>query len=631
MNFELPILKTSLVIDKSFLKISFCIAFLLSNSFIFSQSFVKKDSSEIVPFISKVFYQTDLDSPIASSDRLFFNHRIQNVGMTANFSGLTGTLGSSIAPVLYDNVFYQNIKLGRALNDPYFYTINNIPYFALNKPISELDFTFFGNGNEEFKGFLSQNITRSLNLGIGIRRTNNKGFFLNQENTHNNLYVYLVHDIARLRTNLEFVFNELNLKESGGYKPDIYQGRLPPGQWLNSTPNLALAKNQLKNYQFNFRYRYLMLGVDSFRDSLLFIPKSSSLYIDHQIQKFSDRQFYSDTVNATSRAEYGVLSSPTTNQMNSLYLQSGLQSDFRLTYKTKGLKISGYNIFSDNTIEVGQRFGEYLRSYDFLNLGLGVDVIYNWKSNLKVIGKGFKSFLGYTENDFNLSGEIQATFDGVNAQTRINYSHQKPNFLASLNYTSGFDKFYDLNTQKTLETGFSFQLPKYKFSGKAQYFVIEDFLTYDTTMQPIQIQNNFFQIYLKKEWSFKWLYFPTEVFYQNSVFQRGMIRQMLAFKNKLFSEKNNVLVGAELSLNFNYSMARYSSFFMTPVLTNSIPEANIYPKVDLFATFKISKVHLSLIFDNFLSSYLHTGISYMKNYPVTPSAFYLRMNWRFLE
>ena len=400
---------------------------------------------------------------------------------------------------------------------------------------------------------------------------------------------------------------------------------------MAATPVLAQAKNQLKNYQINFRYRYLILGADSFRDSLLFIPKSSSLYIDHQIQKYSDRQYYSDTVNSNSKSEYGILASSTNSQMNSLYLQSVLQSDFRLTYKTKGLKISGYNILSDNTMEVGLRFGEYLRSYDYLNLGIGIDAIYQWKSNLKLIGKGYKSFLGYTENDFNLHGEIQASLDDINAQGWVNYSHQKPNFLSSLNYTNGIDKFYDLNTQKTLETGVSIQLPKYKFTSKAQYFVIEDFLTYDTALNPMQIQNNFFQIYLKKEWSYKWLYFPTEIFYQNSIFQRGILRQMLAFKNKLFNDKNNVLIGADLSLNFNYSMARYSSFFMNPVFSNSIPEANFYPKVDLFATFKISKVHLSLIFDNFLSTYLQSGISYMQNHPITPSAFYLRMNWRFLE
>ena len=160
----------------------FYFVFFLSHSSAYSQSFVKKDSSEIIPFISKIFYQTDLDTSIRTPDRLFYNHRIQSVGMANNFSGLTGTLGSSLVPVLYENIFYQNIKLGRSLNDPYFYSSENIPYFALNKPISELDFTFFGNGNEEFKGFLSQNISRTLNLGIGIRRTNNKGFFLMTKN-----------------------------------------------------------------------------------------------------------------------------------------------------------------------------------------------------------------------------------------------------------------------------------------------------------------------------------------------------------------------------------------------------------------------------------------------------------------
>jgi hypothetical protein len=106
---------------------------------------------------------------------------------------------------------------------------------------------------------------------------------------------------------------------------------------------------------------------------------------------------------------------------------------------------------------------------------------------------------------------------------------------------------------------------------------------------------------------------------------------MLAFKNKLFNEKNNVLLGAELSLNLGYLGARYSSFFMQPIFSAAMPQAEIYPKVDLFATFKISKVHLSLVFENFLSTYLKTGVSYLNYHPIAPSAFYLRMNWRFLE
>lgn len=596
-----------------------------------AQNFVKKDSSELVPFKAKVYFYLSLDTLSKQADRLLYNHRLNPFGQNQNFSGLTGTLGSTLVPVLVENNFYQNIKLGRAINDPYFYSNQTIPYFALNKPLSELDFTFFGNGNEEFRGFISQNISEKLNLGIGIRRTNNKGYFLQQENSHSNLYVYLVHDAERIRTNLEFVFNEMNLRESGGYKPDIFQSSLALGQWSAASPSLALAKNQLKNYQLNFRYRYLVLGASPSLDSLLFLPKKSSLYIDHQFQRFSDRQFYSDTFNIKSRQDYGILANGTGNIFNSLYLQSGLLTNFRITYALHGIRVSGYTIFSDNSIEVGQQFGQYLRSYDYLNLGIGGDVTYQWKKDIKILGKGYKSFLGYTENDFYLRGELQGKHKLAEWQAWADYSHQKPSLISSLVYGTSIDTFYALNTQKTLETGLSFNLDKLKFSGKIQYFMTEDFLTYDSLQQPIQLGNNYFQIYLKKEWSFKSIYFPTEVFYQNSLFRRGMLRQMLAFKNKLFNNKNNVLLGAELSLNLGYLGARYSSFFMQPIFSDVLSETEIYPKLDLFATFKISKVHLSLVFENFLSTYLKTGVSYLNYHPIAPSAFYLRMNWRFLE
>ena len=499
-----------------FIVLVFCI-FGYTSGF-FAQNFVKKDTSELIPFIYKYYYYPAMDTFSKQPDRLLYNHRINPFGQNQNFSGLTGTLGSTLVPVLVDNAFYQNIKLGRAINDPYFYTDKSIPYYALNKPLSELDFTFFGNGNEEFRGFLSQNVSKKLNLGIGIRRTNNKGYFLQQENTHSNLYIHFVHDAERIRTNLEFVFNEMNLKESGGYKPDIFQSGLAPGQWLAANPSLAVAKNQLKNYQLNFRYRYFVLGAKPSIDSLLFLPKKSSLYIDHQFQRFSDRQFYSDTFNASSRQEYGILANGTGNIFNSLYLQSGLLTNFRITYALQGLSVSGYTIFSDNSIEVGQQFGQYIRSYDYLNLGIGGDVSYQWKKDIKIVGKGYKSFLGYTENDFYLRGELQGKHKSANWQAWADYSHQKPSLISSIVYGTSIDTLYALNTQKTLETGLSFNLDKHKFSGKVQYFMTEDFLTYDSLQRPIQLGNNYFQIYFKKEWSFKSFYFPTEVFFQNSLF-----------------------------------------------------------------------------------------------------------------
>lgn len=603
---------------------------LISAISLYSQSFVKKDSSSLIPFLSKVYYQSQPDRDTQLLDKLYHQHRIQSYGQIENHSGLNGTLGSSLVPTLFENNFYHRIALGRVINSSYFYNQNTIPYFALNKPLSELDFIFFGNGNEEFKGFLSQNLSRKINIGIGIRRTNNKGFFLNQENSHNNLYAYVVYDFKKIRSNLEFAFNELNIKESGGYQNDIYQDGTPPGQWLAANPRLALARNQLKNYQITWRNRYLITGTFPLQDSLLFIPKRANLYIDHKLQYYSDRQYYSDTINGISRPMYGILAG-TGSAMNSLNLHTGLESDFRLHIEKKGFKFSAYQILSDQNIELGQRFGEYLKSYQYLNLGLGADISYQWKKNLLIEGLAYKSFLGYTEQDFYIKGKMTAHFFHFQAQAWSHYSHQMPLFNYNIIYTSGRDTNYLLNPTKTLETGGSIYSSKYKLKLRLQYFAIQDFTSIDSLQRSIQVANNFFQIYLFKDWSYKSLYLPMELFYQNSIFSRAMLRQTVAYRSRLFSDKNNMLVGAELSLNHAYSVAAYSSFFMQPIFQNSITQARVYPKVDVFATFKISRVHLSLVFDNFLSTYLKSGISYYENHPIAPSAFYLRMNWRFFE
>ena len=55
------------------------------------------------------------------------------------------------------------------------------------------------------------------------------------------------------------------------------------------------------------------------------------------------------------------------------------------------------------------------------------------------------------------------------------------------------------------------------------------------------------------------------------------------------------------------------------------------PIIDLFATLKISNVLLSFTYENLLTSLTNKGFYHATYYPISPSAFYLRLNWRFLE
>jgi len=592
---------------------------------------VKKDSASMIPFISKQFYSSDLDTILQISPKIDYNHKVSPIPKSFNENVLIGNMGSPLVPILFENKFYQKINLGRDITNNYFYSADNIPYFALNKPISELDFIFFGNGNEEFKGFLSQNLSKRVNLGIGIRRGSNKGYFSEQQNEHNNLYVYGVYQNKRWRTNLEFLFNELNLRESGGYTSDIYRENLSPSKWNSTGTILKDANNRFKNYQINWRNRWLITPLNNPSDSLLFIPIKSNVFIDHQLKYSSERLFYNDALDSISKVEYGVYGLSPINVLTSKYLSTSFSSHFSLNYTDKNLSLKAYNITELNQIFQSRVFDESFLWSKYLNMAIGGELRLNLPEKLRLEGKLYKPFSGYTQEDFLISGGIHKQQKDWNFSLQSQYSRQLPAYLYNYALNTSKDTFYDLKTQNVFENGITIVNPKLKLVMKAQYFLIENFLSFDSLNAPLQIQNNFYQFYFHKELKYKSLYFPTTILYQNSVFHRGMIKQMVAFKNKLFSDKNNVLVGADISLNFNFVEPKYSSYLMQPIYSSTMNNALIYPKVDLFATFKISKVHVSLIFDNFMSTYLSSGTNYMKNYPITPSVFYFRTNWVFLE
>jgi hypothetical protein len=608
------------------------LVFILNCSLLISQNFVKKDSTEIVQFVAKKYFTENIDQEQSIASKINTIHRLSSRIHSTNEFVLQGNFGSALIPLLYENKFYSKINLGRNLGDNYFYSAANIPYFALNKPYSELDFIFFGNGNEEFNGFLSQNLSKKINIGIGIRRSNNLGYFLQQANLHNNFYVSAVYQSKQLRSNIEVVFNELNLRENGGLTKDIYRDNVTPGLWKSENPTIVDASNQVKNFQVNWRNRWLVTKSTNYSDSLLFTPQKSSFFIAQEFNFQVDRVQYRDTLSTGIKNVFYNASSPQSIKLfRSIYHNEIIQNQFSIHYSTHNLSLKAYNTLGINSLYEKKYFYDNLSLNSELNLALGFQLDFKLNDKLNLKSSIYKSFTGYMENDFNFKNSLKSTIKDFDLHLFSNYSHQLPAYSYNYVFNSAVDIYKNLSTQKTWENGFEIKSKNSNFNLKAQYFLISDFLTFDTLSRPIQIQNNFFQISASKEWGWKSLYFPTLIMYQNSIFHRGMVRQTLAFKNKLFSNKNNVIIGADLSINMDQVEPRYNPLLMQQLYSESMTTSAIYPKLDIFATFKISRVHISLIMDNFLSTYLKTGYSPLLNNPLTPSAFYFRANWVFLE
>lgn len=609
---------------------------LFPNSLLVGQSFVKKDSSEIIPFYGSVYYNDNFEKRDPLSNKTNGHRNLSNAHSRFQDGVLFGSYGSTLFPFLYENKFYKNLNLGKTQLNSYSFDENNIPYYLINKPLSELDFIFFGNGNEEFKGFLSQNLSKNLNIGIGIRRSNNKGFFPSQENLHNNVYFQFTYQKNRIRSNVEFYYNDLTQNENGGMTFSIYDS-LVASQWQNATPRLTKAVNRTKEFNISWRNRILIASAakidTTIFDTFLMKPIKSSLYVDINSSYGSQRITYFDQLNSSNRTFYEIYAADTLIQaLESKLLNYRLQNKTSITYSIPNrLKVAGYSIVSNNSLSQKTKLDSNLLLTNNIIAGLGgtIDIIFPY--NLQLSGELFKPIIGYTNQDFLLKGELNKSIQKTSFSFLSQYTRQLPGYFNNYMSCTSLDNFYQFKTQNTFENSLSISNRSLNLELKAQSFLIEDFLIYDTLGRPNQVLNNFIQLSASKIWGFKFLHLPTSIYFQNSIFPRTFIRQTIAYRNNHFNNKLNLILGFDILLNLQMPSMRYQPFLSESLYNPMAANSKLFPKIDFFATMKISKVHLSFIIDNLFSTYLKNGTNYSQNAPLTPSAFYLRSTWSFLE
>jgi hypothetical protein len=600
-----------------------------------AQTFITKDSLGLIPLLIKTYHSTDINNSSIVEDKLASHHKLTSPHSKFEDGFLYGNFGSQLIPFLHINGFSKKIEIGRKDLLAYNFSEENIPYYLTNRPISEIDFTFFGNGNEEFKGYLAQNLSDKLYVGAGLRRSNNGGFFKRQENLHNSFYVHAIYQKNRLRSNLELIYNDMKRNETGGAQFNIYDS-LIPSRWQNAQPNLSAAATNLKSFSIHWNNRISLISQtkkDTTRtDSLPMQPISSSLYLDIDTKYGSERQLYSDNSSALSRSFYGVIGKDTSIQnMQSRNLIYRLENKLSLNYNINdNFKINGYHILSQNDCYQNGGGINQSETNDII-AGIGGELYLRTTSNLTLKANIYKPYSGYTNRDFLVSGHLQKDFPQFSIHLGSQYTRQLPGILNNQMITNGFQRFYNLETQNTLENSFEIQSKKLGFKFKGQQFLIENFLSYDQSLNPNQISNNFIQISAQKDWSLGILYAPSTLYYQNSIFARTFFKQTLAYKNSLFENHLNLIIGADLLLNLNMQDQQYHNFLSELTYNPNAANTRLFPRVDFFATLRIHRVLVSLVFDNIGGGLSQSGVNYTYNTPITPSNFLFRMSWTFSD
>ena len=601
-----------------------------------SQSFITKDSLGMIPVLIKKYHSTDINNFSKVEDKLVQHHKLTAPHCIFEDGFLYGNYGSQIIPFLHINGFSRRIEIGRKDLLAYNFSEENIPYYLTNRAISEIDFIFFGNGNEEFKGHLAQNLSDKIYVGAGLRRSNNGGFFKRQENLHNNFYFHAIYQNKRLRSYLEFKYNDMKRNETGGAQFNIFDS-LIPSRWQNAQPNLASATTNLKSFTIQWNNRISLIDQPNKdttqKDSFALQPITSGLYLDIDTKYGSERQLYSDNSPELLRPFYGVIGNDTSvKNIQNRNLIYRLENKLSLNYAINdNFKINGYHILSQNDYFQNARIGFNENETNDIVAGIGGELHLRTNSNLILKGSIYKPYSGYTNRDFLISGQLRKDFTKFYIQVGTQYTRQLPALFNNQMITNGFRRFNNFETQNTLENSVELQSEKWGFKFKGQQFLIENFLTYYQNLNANQISNNFIQVSAQKDWSLGVFYLPSTLYYQNSIFARTFIKQTVAYKNSLFENHLNLIIGADLLLNLKMQDQQYHNFLSELTYNPNAIDSRLFPRVDFFTTLRIHRVLVSLVFDNIGGGLSQSGVNYTYNAPITPSNFLFRMSWAFSD
>lgn len=623
-------------VQSNYMKICVTIALLCFTNIHFGQKIVKQDSSKMIPLKAIKYYNDDYTTFHSVENTIEKNHRLIPTTRTNQEFYLLGNLGTELLPIAYQNNFYKKINNGRNLLDPYFYTNDNIPNFLTNKPISELNFTFFGNGAEIFSGFLTQNMSKNINLGIGIKRANNKGYFQYNQTLHNNFYVTLTHQIPRLRTSLQFLYNDASIRENGGNAFGIYDS-VGYRDYEFAITQLTNAINKFVNYNLSLKNRYLILKDYTYKkttDSLLNKPIKSPLYIDNEFSIAKDKNTFSDVLNSDNKNYYVKLFNDTPSQnIVSLYNNNSILNIFSLNSDVKNIgRVRGYNQILLNDIDRSGDLNNISSNSKNLIIAFGGDLDVNLPLKFVLKNSIYKPISGYTKNDFLISSQLFNTTKNFQSSFKVSYTSQLPGYFYSNMMTSWSQSNHNLDNQKTIELGATLHSNTYKFGLEVKNYNIINFLYLDAANQFRQdINNSILQVNLHKELSYKSLYAKTMLIYENSYYSKLWMKQTLAIKNKAFKDNLNYFIGVDITLNNQQNLLNYNPFLMQYTDVLQPKTVKLYPIVDFFVTLKINSVLLSFIYSNALSSSLKSGTYYAQYYPITPQTFNLKLNWRFLD
>jgi len=584
---------------------------------------------------------------------------------------------NSLQPSIYNRATYFFFQT----NEQYGFNNQNGLFYHTNKPYSSIFYHMNGSVSEEEQSLRfehSQNVNKSLNIGINYNLMNSIGTYWNQKTSNNSLRLFSSFIGRVYMAHASFSFNKFKNSENGGVSTEADLSENANIVRMNLQEALSTNKNNnvLLVQRLNFGKKVLIekdtvaiQRADSIRNAQKMLDSEEGITqpppvinpadtipqydfilkhsITHRFEYVTHSRIYTDP-EPTSGFYQNVFHADSSLTRDSVFYRSFLNTfewQLPVNPERKILPLLGLRFLASNEIDYHHNLKHFiLKQNDTLisNTYIGAHL---FKDKGKFLHFDFSSkyyVLGYKLGDYSLKGEmkqfIKSKKDSSVVAVAGTIEQTTPDIFFQKYYSNHFKWNNNFDDQFTIKIDGAFTKPAWNLSVGGGLQLLHNHLYMGVDTLPHQTSNAIEGMYafVNKDFRLGVFHFNNRVLYQQYSDNSVIHYPDLALLNTTYFEYTffkNVLQ-VQLGFDITYTTEHFAPAYMPALglyyVQNEIKTGN-YPMIDVFLNAKLKGAFLFLKFEHLNTAI--TGEKYMPvvNYPSTEMMFRFGVFWRFFN
>ncbi len=570
-----------------------------------------------------------------------------------------GSYGLATRDLLFNPNKTIGLQTGFRSLERYLYRSDEVQYYRARAPYTELYNVGFFFEDQVLRAKITQNVHSRWNVGGEFHGAKAQGYYVNQQYGDIRWVFFSWYESKNHRYNLitNGVFNKLTASENGSILNDTV---FRDPERRSSVAEFVRLRGQGDNRPKNrwvdnelFLRQSIYLGkLDTINKGLpeqQLLPTNRFAHsINYKKQQYSFFKNEEDVYGALPFRE-SVLATDTTRL-------STITNEFNYSFFLRGKSQSV--IKNEVKLDVGYQLDMHwlssrTRSPFYQNSMIKAGLAYRFSDRLHLTGDFRQILQGQHFGDYLYEANLDVLLSKSAGKIQLGAYTQNKSPELAYEYMDYTYHQWDQQFEKSKTTNFAFTYlnDQLGFRGRAEYFLINNYLYFKEVdnpnglpelmkvIEPTQFDKNInlLKVSVTQALKFGNFHFDNHAVYQQSDFNDVLAIPSLYTWHSLYFN-GNLSKGA---MNYNIGLdVRFNTPFRTPsysINTGQFYNDNVgiefstYPIVDTWVTATIKRVNLFLSY-NFLNQHLYPkGYYTVRRYPMQNANFRMGVVWRFYD